>query len=234
MDEASKTNRLRRPDFFSQYLSGRIIDIGCGEDPVVRGAEPFDIKHGDAQHITRFRPNAAYDCVHSSHCLEHMVDVPAALSEWWSLVRPGGYLVLVVPDKDLYEQGAWPSIFNADHKARFTLGDVSGFAYTYNIAQLIAELPDARIIGARLRDDGYDYRLQREHVSLWGRALFVLYYYAERILARLGASKASLQRLARALFYMGMPVDQTRFSAIAQIEVIAQKAAQRAISCQAV
>jgi len=229
MDEASKTNRLRRPDFFSEYLSGRIIDIGCGEDPVVGEAEPFDIQHGDAQYITRFRPIATYDCVHSSHCLEHMINVPAALSEWWSLVRPGGYLILVVPDKDLYEQGAWPSIFNADHKARFTLGDVSGLAYTYNVAQLVGDLPDARIIAIRLRDDGYDYRLQRKHVSRCGRALFVLYYYVERILARLGASQASVQRLAGILFHLGMPVDQTRFSATAQIEIIAQKAVQQRI-----
>jgi hypothetical protein len=155
-----------------------------------------------------------------------MVEVPTALSEWWSLVKPGGYLVLIVPDKDMYEQGVWPSIFNADHKARFTLNDASGLAHTYNIAQLVADLPDARIIGARLRDDGYDYRLRRESVSPWGRALFVLYYYAERTLTSLGASEASLQCLARALFKVGMPVDQTRFSAIAQIEVIAQKIAR--------
>ena len=68
------------------------------------------------------RPHLAYDAVCSSHCLEHMRDVPAALTQWWALVRKGGYLVLVVPDEDLYEQGGWPSLFNSDHKATFRIG----------------------------------------------------------------------------------------------------------------
>jgi hypothetical protein len=45
-----------------------------------------------------------------------MHDPEAALRQWWALVRPGGYLVVVVPHEDLYEQGMWPSAFNSDHK----------------------------------------------------------------------------------------------------------------------
>ena len=32
--EASKTNALRSSAFFKTYLSGRVIDIGAGDDPV--------------------------------------------------------------------------------------------------------------------------------------------------------------------------------------------------------
>ncbi|MBK8741304.1 MAG: class I SAM-dependent methyltransferase [Betaproteobacteria bacterium] len=122
MDEARKTNALRGAAFAAQYLDGRVIDIGAGRDLVSANAERFDIDDGDANFISRFRPAGAYDAVHSSHCLEHMHDPPAALAEWWSLLKPGGYLILVVPDEDLYEQGIWPSIFNRDHKATFRLG----------------------------------------------------------------------------------------------------------------
>jgi len=104
-DEASKTRAVRGSDFAATYLQGRVIDIGCGPDLIVPHAEPFDLEHGDAQEIASLRPNGAYDAVCSSHCLDHMKDVPAALNQWWALVRPGGYLILVVPDEDLYEQG---------------------------------------------------------------------------------------------------------------------------------
>src|ERR1700730_16888727 len=104
-NEASKTRAVRGPQFAELYLAGAVIDIGCGLDPIVAHAEPFDLQHGDAQEIAALRPNAAYDAVCSSHCLEHMRDVPKALEQWWALVRDGGYLVLVVPDEDLYEQG---------------------------------------------------------------------------------------------------------------------------------
>ena len=50
-----------------------------------------------------------------------MRDVPQALEQWWQLVKPGGAMVIVVPDEDLYEQGAWPSLFNRDHSATFRL-----------------------------------------------------------------------------------------------------------------
>ena len=36
--------------------------------------------------------------VFSSHCLEHLCDTTAALSSWWGLVKPGGFLILYLPD----------------------------------------------------------------------------------------------------------------------------------------
>ena len=119
--ETSKTNRHRSPEFFDVYLSGRVIDIGCGDDLVVSWAEPFDKTEGDASAILSFRPPETYDCVHSSHCLEHMENVPNALGQWWKLVKPGGHIIIVVPDEDLYEQGNFPSLFNQDHKVNLPL-----------------------------------------------------------------------------------------------------------------
>tara|TARA_B100000929_G_scaffold194153_1_gene153930 strand:- start:869 stop:1180 length:312 start_codon:yes stop_codon:yes gene_type:complete len=103
MDEAKKTNNIRGKVFLEKYFSGKIIDIGAGEDLVCDAAERFDQDDGDANHITRYRDLDTYDTVHSSHCLEHMHDPEKALLEWWKLIKPGGYLVLVVPDEDLYE-----------------------------------------------------------------------------------------------------------------------------------
>ena len=41
---------------------------------------------------------ASYDAVLSSHCLEHLANPLAALREWRRIVRPGGHLLLALPD----------------------------------------------------------------------------------------------------------------------------------------
>src|SRR5258708_1748845 len=136
-DEASKTRALRPRDFAEIYLNGRVIDIGCGPDLVVPHAEPFDLEHGNAEEIAGIREMGAYDAVCSSHCLEHMRNVPKALEQWWALVRERGYLIVVVPEEDLYEQGGWPSLFNRDHKATFTLGRQTTWSpVSYDIVEL--------------------------------------------------------------------------------------------------
>ncbi len=42
--------------------------------------------------------DASYDFILSSHCLEHVANPLAALREWHRVVRPGGRLVLILPD----------------------------------------------------------------------------------------------------------------------------------------
>jgi len=42
--------------------------------------------------------DGAYDMILSSHCLEHAANPLAALREWRRVVRPGGHLVLLLPD----------------------------------------------------------------------------------------------------------------------------------------
>ncbi len=44
-----------------------------------------------------------------------------ALARWLDLLKPGGYVILTVPDEDLYGKGVWPSRFNRAHKFSFTM-----------------------------------------------------------------------------------------------------------------
>ena len=160
MDEALKTRIKRGKVFYDKYLTGKVIDIGAGEDLVTTNAERFDIEDGDANFITRYRSTESYDTVHSSHCLEHMFNPDQAIKEWWALIKPGGHLVIVVPDEDLYEQGIWPSIFNNDHKSTFRLHDNKSWSpVSYNIKDLISALPDSTIISIDLHNDFYNYSL---------------------------------------------------------------------------
>ena len=97
MKEAEKTNKLRGPDFAEKYLMGKVIDIGAGLSLVCKTAERFDLQEGDANYVSQYRSTNSYDCVHSSHCLEHMHDPRSALKEWWSILKPSGFLITVVP-----------------------------------------------------------------------------------------------------------------------------------------
>jgi len=46
--------------------------------------------------------------------------VNPALLNWRCILKPGGFLYVVVPDYILYEKMNWPSLFNGDHKQSFS------------------------------------------------------------------------------------------------------------------
>jgi len=217
MKETSKSQQIWGP-LEKSVLVGSGIDIGSGPDPV-RGARPFDKEDGDANDITKY-VHEQFDFVYSSHCLEHMHDPRHALSEWWQLVRPGGHLFFLVPDEDLYEQGVFPSRFNPDHKATFTISKARSWSpVSYNVLDLARELPNSRLVTIQLQDTGYDRSLLRYGVTAGPIGRFIARQYhslRKHTGLRVGLIEGLLQRF--------LPVDQTHSrNALAQIECIVQK-----------
>jgi SAM-dependent methyltransferase len=127
-----------------QYTRGIVLDMGCGP----RKAFPHFIGVDSCKDTQLFgiaiKPDVncdvadpkaiedsfhreSVDAVFSSHCLEHIEDACAALMAWWSLIKPGGHLVLYLPHKHLYPnigtEGA-----NPDHKHDFLPTD-----FLYNL-----------------------------------------------------------------------------------------------------
>jgi SAM-dependent methyltransferase len=154
MKETSKAvaRRLRDPNFISRYFRGNGIDIGGGPDPLPLYRETFvgmgevaiwDLPQGDAQDMAGV-PDESFDFVHSSHCLEHLHDPAVALANWFRILKPGGHLILLVPDEDLYEQGVFPSTWNGDHKWTFTLYKTQSWSpRSLNLVQLLCGLGPA-------------------------------------------------------------------------------------------
>lgn len=131
MHETSKSifQRLKDSRYVTRYFVGDGIDIGAGSDslgqyqeffPLMKSCRAWDIDDGDAQFMPGV-PDASYDFINSSHCLEHLHDASIAIDNWLRVLKPGGHLVCVVPDEDLYEQGVFPSTWNSDHKCTFTI-----------------------------------------------------------------------------------------------------------------
>lgn len=121
--ETSKAHDRRvREGFFDKYCRGEGLDIGCGADPVTKEVSCWELLNGDAQYLREIDDNS-FDFVYSSHCLEHMRDVRVALYNWYRVVKPGGYLIVAVPDRDLYEKKkCLPSRWNGDHRHMFLVG----------------------------------------------------------------------------------------------------------------
>ena len=165
----SITRRLHDVRFAVRYFVGDGIDIGGGADPLALYRELFpaigsvrhwDLPDGDAQAMAGV-PDASFDFVHSSHCLEHLNDPAAALANWLRILRPGGHLIVLVPDEDLYEQGQFPSTRNPDHKFSFTLHKTKSWnARSVNLLSLLAGLgPAAQLLRVELLDAPFRFAL---------------------------------------------------------------------------
>jgi SAM-dependent methyltransferase len=173
MKECSKSisRRLQNPRFLTRYFVGAGIDIGGKPDPLALYLELFplmgrvrtwDLEDGDAQFLTDVADNSL-DFVHSSHCLEHLVDPHEGLRNWLRVVRPGGHVIVTVPDEDLYEQGTFPSTYNADHKWTFTIRKSRSWSgRSINVVELLDSLgEDAEPVRIELLDSTYRYALPR-------------------------------------------------------------------------
>jgi len=147
VNETSKVRERLAP-----LLKGAGIDIGCGKDPILPDCCRFDREEGNAQELRE--PAGAFDWVYSSHALEHMPRPEEALHNWWNLVRPGGLMVILVPDEDAYEQGVWPSTFNDEHCHSFTvLKQQSWCPASRNLLDVVRQLPLVKIRRIEIIDE---------------------------------------------------------------------------------
>ena len=171
MKETSKSilRRLSDTRFATKYFVGQGIDIGSGSDsisiynelyPLMGDVLDWDIPQGDAQLLSDIQDHR-FNFVHSSHCLEHMIDPFVAIKNWFRVLRPGGHLILLIPDEDLYEMGTFPSPRNPDHKFTFTIYKKSSWSNkSINVFNLIRSLgQEVQPIKIELLDSTYRYRL---------------------------------------------------------------------------
>lgn len=96
-----------------RYLSGRLVDIGCGEKPYKKMLAPFvtshtGVDHADTMHgkseIDVFgsayqipEPEASFDSAICTAVLEHLEEPEAAIRECHRILKPGGHAVYSVP-----------------------------------------------------------------------------------------------------------------------------------------
>lgn len=218
-DETSKTRKIWSSQE-REFLNGDGIDIGCGNDPVFSHVIPFDQEHGDANHISKYITKQL-DFVFSSHCLEHMHDPVHALKEWYSILKPGGYLFIIVPDEDLYEQGHFPSRYNTDHKWTFTISKEKSWSpKSINVLSLVKVL-GGELISVKLQDRNYDYTLKTHKGGWWSHRLWRWFKKVSRPFKNTQIEVG----LSKVYGYFGSAFDQTFMGGdrMAQIQFIIKK-----------
>lgn len=120
-ETAKAYSRRVKEGFFHNYCFGEGLDIGYGGDLLSDNCMGWDFENGDAQYLKGL-DDSQFDFVYSSHTLEHMQEPDVALKNWWRVLKPGGFLILYLPHRDLYEKkNTLPSRWNYDHKHFFLL-----------------------------------------------------------------------------------------------------------------
>lgn len=172
MDEMKKSTQRRLKDsrFLEEYFVGEGLDVGCGYDLLSKEAftriskvEGYDfvLGHKDAQTLPEI-PDDKFDFISSSHCLEHMRDPLEALTNWLRVIKPGGYIVITVPDWVMYEHRQWPSRYNHDHKWAWTMKqdlsrDGAHVIYVPDFVHRFSDMIEPKI--AHTITDNYNYTL---------------------------------------------------------------------------
>lgn len=147
--------RRKREWFFRKYCQGKGLDIGYGGDLLVPNCVGWDVEDGDAQYLEGV-PKKTFDFVYSSHLLEEILYPKLALKCWFAVVKPGGYLILYLPHRDLYEKRKrLPSRWNPAHK-RFFMLDEADAPDTVCLRCLIEDsLKKYEIVYAKVCNEGH-------------------------------------------------------------------------------
>lgn len=155
--------RRIRDGFMEKYLSGdHILDIGYqSKDPLVvpvtETAIGIGLDYPGYDGTTLPFADESQDAVMASHVLEHIPNHRIVLADWFRVLKIGGFLVLFLPHKYLYEKRPdIPSLLNSDHRRGYTSASL--------LAELESSLP---VNGYRIRhltenDEGYRYDIPFE------------------------------------------------------------------------
>ena len=150
--------------FFDKYMSGRGLDIGYAgyipnARPILDNAIGITLDYPGYDGVTLPFLDGVLDFIYSSHVLEHIQDRLSVMREWFRVLKPGGYIICVVPHRDLYEKKLIkPSLFNEDHKVFYTPSSL--------LLEFEKNLPynSFRVRHLQDNDKGHDYsQLPEEH-----------------------------------------------------------------------
>lgn len=155
----SETARYRAQTV--SFCNGVGVDIGSGGDPVVPWAVNFDLPltsfNAYRSNVPAFGPiqlrgfcdklpfeSDSLDFVYSSHLLEDFPNWTPILQEWVRVLKPGGNLVILIPDKVLWVQavcnGQPP---NDAHRHEGEVGELSSYAAPLNLRVIADQLTES-------------------------------------------------------------------------------------------
>ena len=179
-----------------------VLELGCG--PAKREAASIGVDRldydcvdlvGDALEILAVIPDASVDRIYTSHFLEHVIDLPAIISEIERVLRVGGSLEAVVPHFAHPYYSSDPT-----HRQRFGL-------YTFSY------LSDDRLLRRRVPTYQHQRRLQLADVQLVFKSTRPFYgrHLLKRVVGLFVNSCRYTQELHEELFCYLFPPYEVRY-----------------------
>jgi len=164
--EAGKAYPLRlATGFLDRFCGGEtVLDVGFtgysnpDNKPSLPGAIGVDINYPGYDGLHLPWADQTVDCVFSSHCLEHIEFHQEVIMDWYRVLKIGGYIVCIVPSRELYEKKKFPpSRFSRFAHKRF-----------YTPAGLVREFEEVltsnsyRVRHLNENDHAFDYSIEPE------------------------------------------------------------------------
>lgn len=132
------------------YCRGNGVDLGSSGDPVVPHAIQVDLPPAEYRHYNTSRPeaviqwrgsamdlpfkDATLDWLHSAHLLEDFADWAPPLMEWNRVLKPGGYMLIAVPDRGRFRAAvARGQGDNLSHRHESHVGELTGWFKDYEV-----------------------------------------------------------------------------------------------------
>ena len=130
----------------TKYCEGCGVDVASQGDPVVPWAMNFELPENEFNHYNSNHPprgpiqlrghaeklpfcNGSLDFLYSSHLLEDYPNWTPILQEWVRVIKPGGKLIVLIPDRQLWvaacAAGQPP---NDAHRHEGKVGELSTYA----------------------------------------------------------------------------------------------------------
>lgn len=158
---------MEHSDLVSKYLGGLGAEIGAFKTPIP-GIRPIYVDrfatyaleptladyYGDACELPFH--DSSIQFVASSHVLEHVANPLAALSEWFRVIRHGGIIYMVIPDRrrtfDHLRPLTHPAHMLTDSRNRVTQSDgthIDDFVYGIDWGMFSPSTPPTQVKTAR-------------------------------------------------------------------------------------
>lgn len=149
----SEVAQIQRDTFFKtiEVLTGGIgVDIGAGNTKLGNVLRLDIHSSGDIIGRGEMLPlkNESIDYIFSCHSLEHIPDTENTLKDWMRVLKQGGIMAVVMPDK---------RYFTHDHNVTTDGETARNEATPGEILAILKRLPDAKILLFNTRNNNFDF-----------------------------------------------------------------------------